>query len=167
MNKIYFYGGAFNPMTVSHLKIIENIFQEMSKDDLLVIGITDHDYKIFEFDYSLRFSIVFENLNAIKDKKNFKILKQNQRTWKFLNDNFKNNKIKLVIGQDEYEDLKAGKWHYYNEILNTYEIIMIPRTDGISSSKVRELIKEKDFKQLKIYISKNTFEILNDEGFIQ
>ena len=117
MNKIYFYGGAFNPMTLSHLKIIKNIFQEMSKDDLLVIGITDHDYKTFEFDYSLRFSIVFENLNAIKDKKNFKILKQNQRTWKFLNDNFKNDRIKLVIGQDEYEDLKAGKWHYYNEYI--------------------------------------------------
>jgi nicotinic acid mononucleotide adenylyltransferase len=51
MNKTYFYGGAFNPMTISHMKIIQSVLSEMDKDDLLIVGITDHDYKSFQFNY--------------------------------------------------------------------------------------------------------------------
>ena len=67
----------------------------------------------------------------------------------------------MVIGEDEWKDLKAGKWHYSNDILNTYNILTIPRTDDVSSSKVRELLKENVGKdELLKYITETTYNIL-------
>ena len=44
---------------------------------------------------------------------------------------------------------------------------MIPRTDGVSSSKVRELIKNKQFDEVKKYVSDKTFDILKAEGYVK
>ena len=154
---IYFYGGAFNPMTRSHLKIIKYIVN-LLEDGKLVIGITSHDYKTYEFDYELRKRIVEDNIKEFSDK--IEIVKQDQRTWKFFQ-TLPYKQITMVIGEDEWKDLKAGKWHYSNDILNTYNILTIPRTDDVSSSKVRELLKENAGKnELLKYITEITYNIL-------
>ena len=126
MNKTYFYGGAFNPMTNSHMKIIQSVLSEMDKDDLLIVGITDHDYKSFQFNYELREKIVFENCLTYCNypNKRVKIIKQDKRTWRFLNELGYKNYV-LVIGEDEYIDLKDGKWHHSEDILNSFEIKVI------------------------------------------
>ena len=155
---IYFYGGAFNPMTISHLKIIKYIINLLKDDDKLIIGITSHDYKIYEFDYETRKRIVEENIKEFFNK--IEIIKQDQRTWKFFQ-TLPYKQITMVIGEDEWNDLKAGKWHYSNDILNTYNILTIPRTDDVSSSKVRELLKENTNKdELLKYITEITYNIL-------
>ena len=160
-NKTYFYGGAFNPMTKSHLKIIQTILEKMSNDDLLIIGITDHDYKQFKYDYSLREKIVQKNCLSYCNHtyKRIKLVKQNKRTWKFLNELGYNNYV-LVIGEDEYKDLKDGKWYYSDLILENFEIFVIPRTDGVSSSKVRELFENKMFLTAMKYLTPTTIKLL-------
>lgn len=168
MNKLYFYGGAFNPMTLAHLEIINNILNEMDNDDWLTIGITEHDYKTFDYSYSIREYILTQNLlkYATPPFKHVRILKQDKRTWNFLHEIFdeeKQKNIVLVIGEDEYNDLKDKKWHYSKEILSTYQIKTISRTNNISATKVRELIaKNADFKELKKYITKTTYNILKN-----
>lgn len=161
INNAYFYGGAFNPMTLSHLNIIKNILSEMNNDDLLLIGITDHNYKKIEYSYELREKILTKNLLTYCNfpEKRIKLIKQDKRTWEFLNSLWY-KKYTLVIGQDEYEDLINKKWHYSDEILNTFKLKVIPRTDGISSTKVRELLKNKNFQIIKNYISEETYKLL-------
>ena len=145
-------------MTLSHLKIIKFIISKLEINDKLIIGITSHDYKTYEFDYELRKRIVEENIKEFSDK--IEIVKQDQRTWKFFQ-TLPYKQITMVIGEDEWKDLKAGKWHYSNDILNTYNILTIPRTDDVSSSKVRELLKENAGKdELLKYITEITYNIL-------
>jgi nicotinic acid mononucleotide adenylyltransferase len=162
MNKTYFYGGAFNPLTNSHIEIINTILNEMNNDDLLIIGITDHDYKTFQFSYDIRYFIVKQNCLTYCNHpyKRIKLIKQDKRTWQFLNELMYKNYV-LVIGEDEYIDLKNGKWFYSKEILDNFELKVIPRNNGISSTKVRELLKNNaTFEELKEYISDITYQIL-------
>lgn len=166
-NNTYFYGGAFNPMTLAHLEIIKDIIQNMNLQDILIIGITDHSYKQFKYDYDLRYKIVYYNvLKYINPPINkIKIVKQDKRTWNFLNqdDMKKYFPITLVLGEDEYNDLKDNKWHYSKDILNTYSIKIIPRTNNISSTKVRELFDNNaSYNELKNYITEETYEIIKN-----
>ena len=95
----------------------------------------------------------------------YKVIKQTERTWKFLQEKLKlTNNVTIVVGEDEWNDLKAGKWHYSNELLNTYNFKVIPRTNNISSSKVREIIK--NFNELTNYITKETYEILKRGNYL-
>ena len=163
MSKIYFYGGAFNPMTKAHLEIIKNILNNMKDEDSFILAITDHDYKTYSYDYNTRLKIVLENFKNIGFDYTlggrYKVIKQTERTWKFLQEKLKlTNNVTIVVGEDEWNDLKAGKWHYSNELLNTYNFKVIPRTNNISSSKVREIIK--NFNELTNYITKETYDIL-------
>mgnify|MGYP003305621535 CR=1 FL=1 len=62
---IYFYGGAFNPMTVTHQEIIADLIANMTDKDRLVIAITTHDYKTYQFPYEVRKEIITKNLARI------------------------------------------------------------------------------------------------------
>lgn len=166
---IYFYGGAFNPMTKTHLDIIKNILNEMKETDQLIVAITDHDYKTYDYDFNTRKQIVLENLKDIGFDYTlggrFQVIKQDQRTWRFLHTIKIDDDLTLVVGEDEWNDLKAGKWHYSDKILNTYKIRIIPRTDDISATKVRELIKSNASKnELLKYITEITYKMLNKES---
>lgn len=166
---IYFYGGAFNPITKAHLEIIKNILDNMKDEDSFILAIADHDYKTYSYDYDTRLNIVFKNLENIGFDYTlggrYKVIKQTERTWKFLQEKLKlTNNVTIVVGEDEWNDLKAGKWHYSKELLNTYNFKVIPRTNNISSSKVREIIK--NFNELKNYITKETYDILKRGNYI-
>jgi len=168
----YFYGGAFNPMTKAHFQIINQIEKEMVKDDLLIIGITNHDYKKFEFSYELRRKIILENLknNLSVNRINVKVVEQNQRTWKFLTEDYYISEIRpltIVLGEDEFNDLKAlNIWYYSKEILNTFPIKVFSRseeTKDISATKVRELLKQNvSFNELEKYISEITWNLIKN-----
>lgn len=171
---VYFYGGAFDPMTNAHLEIIENICKNMNKDDVFIIAITDHDYKNYLYDYQFRKRILCMNLEKFgfkpkfKQNSRFKIVRQNERTFNFLShctlmkEYVYRSDFIIVLGEDEWQDLRAGKWHYSKELLDIYNFYIIPRTNNISSTKARKLIAEKsDFNQLKEYISKDTYDVLN------
>ena len=170
---IYFYGGAFNPMTKAHLEIIENIIKDMNNNDEFILAITDHDYKTYTYDYYFRKRIVCKNLERFGFKprfnvnSRFKILRQSERTFNFLshctllkNYIYRDDFI-IIVGEDEWNDLNTGKWHYSKELLNTYKFKVIQRTNGISSTKVRELLKNNvGFDELQNYITRETYDIL-------
>ena len=133
------------------------------------IVIIDNDYKNYDYDYNTRLHIVLKNLKyaGFNDTLGGRVqlIKQDRRTWKFLNEvlNIKNN-LTLVIGEDEWNDLKNYKWHHSKDILDLYKIKVIPRTNDISSSKVRELLRNKaNFDELQKYITKETYNILKGE----
>ena len=118
---IYFYGGAFNPMTKAHLEIIKSILDNMKDEDSFILAITDHDYKTYSYDYDTRLNIVFKNLENIGFDYTlggrYKVIKQTERTWKFLQEKLKlTNNVTIVVGEDEIaknkfklKDMKTGE----------------------------------------------------------
>lgn len=154
----YFYGLAANPFTIAHDRIILSKMFDSREPNKVYVGITEHDYKSIELPYDLRKSLVEHELTPFIESGAVVVLKQDQRTYKFLTS--LDVKIDtIIIGEDEWEDLKAGKWHYSNEILNTWKIEVIERSDGISSTKVREMIKNGcSYEDIKHMISEDVFE---------
>ena len=162
-SRVYFYGGAFNPFTLAHQQIIDNIVKDMDDDDKLIIGVTTHDYKEYQYHHDKRYECVYRYMmNKYGMSICWQVLFQIDRTWNFLNKFIPEQDqdyITLIMGEDEYQDLQAGKWHHHEDILNTYKIKIIPRTNDISSTKVRALLNQNaDFNELKQYISKEVYE---------
>ena len=48
--------------------------------------------------------------------------------------------LTIVVGEDEYKDLKNGYWHNSEDLLKTYQFKVIPRTNDISASAARDII---------------------------
>lgn len=136
----YFYGLAANPFTKAHAYIIAKRLYSSVEPSNIYIGITDHDYKNIEMPFELRKSFVVDEFKPFIDEGIVTVLKQDQRTYKFLTSLDVKIDI-IIIGEDEWADLKAGNWHYSDKILDTWKIEVEKRSDGISSTKVRELIK--------------------------
>ncbi len=162
-----FYGGAFDPLTKSHEDIIKMLHGLFGRR--LVVGVTDHDYKKSWKPIEWRKGVVEQfcvdhfsypcGQNAWEEC-DVEVVVQNDRTYKFLKAHPKLDIGTIVIGKDELDDLVvAGKWHYSKELLDTYNFFVIPRTDGVSSSAVRNLIKEgkTDKETLLQYISAQTY----------
>jgi nicotinic acid mononucleotide adenylyltransferase len=138
--------------------------------DRLILGITSHDYKSYEFDISLRKNIV-ESFMQVQygDKSNWTIVNQDKRTWNFLHEiipDENQSQIVLIIGEDEHQDMLTGKWHFAKDILDTYNIKVIPRTDGVSASKVRKFISENRFEEVKQLVNNTTYNVLKEANIV-
>ncbi len=157
----YFFGLAASPFTKAHQRIIEDILAE-NEQNKVYVAITDHDYKSISMPWTLREKIVEANLIDYIAAGRVVILKQTERTYRFLS-SLHDWMDYVVVGQDEWNDLKAGKWHYSTELLNCWKWKVIPRAaDGISSSKVRELLDKgcRRYEEFKDLITKKTFNLL-------
>lgn len=156
----YFFGLAAAPFTKAHQKIIQDILDE-DQMNVVYVAITDHDYKEISMPWVLRRRIVEANLEEQVKQGRVKILKQTERTYKFLS-SLHDWMDYVVVGEDEWRDLKAGKWHYSAELLNGWRWKVVPRPeDSVSSTKVRELLKAgASYEKLKDFITEKTFSLL-------
>ena len=157
----FFYGLAANPLTLAHQKIVHEILDE-SPENKVYLGLTDHDYKKIELPYQLRERIVRANFRDEISSGRLVILKQDQRTYKFLS-SLHDMMDYVLVGTDEWNDLKAGKWHFSAELLRCWKWREVPRTDGVSSTKVRELMKQGvGYSMLKGMISRETYDLARE-----
>lgn len=156
----YFFGTAAAPFTRAHQKIVEDILAE-SPLNVVYVAITDHDYKEIVMPFRLRQGIVEANLADYIMKGRVRLLRQNERTYKFLS-SLHDWMDYIVVGEDEWKDLKAGRWHHSIELLHCWEWKVVPRLENaISSTKVRELLKAgASYEELKDYITEKTYSIL-------
>jgi len=157
----YFFGLAAAPFTRAHQRIIEDILAE-NEQNKVYVAITEHDYKTITLPWNLRERIVEANLVEQIAAGRVVILKQTERTYRFLS-SLHDWMDYVVVGEDEWNDLKAGKWHYSTELLNCWKWKVIPRaTDSISSSKVRELLDKgcRRYDEFKELITRKTFDLL-------
>lgn len=125
----YFYGGAFDPFTRSHLDIIKTINKQLSTNDELFVMVSGNDEKNYHTSVEDRFDIVTNVLNE-KLKTNVPtILKQDKRTYAFLGEHFKNDmsNITICMGEDEWNSLCAGKWVNYDLLLKNYKFLVVQR----------------------------------------
>lgn len=177
---IYFYGGAFDPITLAHEEIIKKLVKRCKNGDSVIVGITNNDEKNYTCDIDNRYKMVTSALHA-KLGDNFNkvtVVFQKARTYSFLS-NYP-GPITIVLGTDEAQALKENKWVNSKKILEKYELLVFSRdntTDNeqfisldkkfntISSSKIREIMYRNPFcshKDVKDYISHSTYDYIKE-----
>lgn len=180
---IYYYGGTFDPITKAHEAIIRKIKKEMRDSDKLIIGIVQNDEKNYNVSVNDRLNMVKKSLDA------HEIVIQDKRTYAYLDAHYRDEKITICMGDDEWYSLCSGKWVNWDLLLKRYEFmvfnrenkndeIMLPAginpnvtflgaadTDGISSTAVREILfknPECHYSDVRDYITHVVFRYIKD-----
>lgn len=180
---IYYYGGTFDPITKAHEAIIRKIKKEMRESDKLIIGIVQNDEKNYNVSVNDRLNMVKKSLDA------HEIVIQDKRTYAYLDAHYRDEKITICMGEDEWYALCSGKWVNWDLLLKRYEFlvfnrenkndeIMLPAginpnvtflsaedTDGISSTAVREILfknPECHYSDVRDYITHVVFRYIKD-----
>ena len=167
---IYFYGGSFDPVTNAHIDILKAISKKLRLNDMLMVGIADNDEKNYKTEINYRFTMVQDMVNEKLQKYNIRVVKQENRTYKFLQDYIAQtgvtiNDFTICVGEDEWKSLCAGKWVNYELLLKHFKFLVVNRDstneikapkgfntnvtvikanigEGISASKVREILSK-------------------------
>lgn len=185
----YIFGAAFDPITLGHIAIIKTIHKHLKENDEMYILVSNNDEKKYHTSLNERFDVVSMTLKSIFKTNKPCIIEQHKRTFTFLDENFNNqeNDITIIVGEDEWNALLDGKWHYSNLLLKKYkfmvarrngngklrdkdlynvsEVKMYDNCDEISSTKVREIFymnPETTYSDVKKYITKNTFKDIKE-----
>lgn len=142
-----YYGGTFDPPTKAHIEIIRRLIG--NANDNLIVGVTDQKWgsvksvwndrnrPVFSFEQRcklLRLALNCQGVRAVP------IVKQTDRTWRFLTLDMTEPIDAIVVGQDEWESLNRLEWQFSSLLMERYMFIVMPRGNGISSSQVREWI---------------------------
>ena len=184
----YIFGSWFDPFTHAHEAIIKAVKKRMRAGDKLHILVTDNDEKTNRTPADIRMQMV--RVALASKNVDYDIDIQTNRMYEYLWVNYRQvdpNEITVVIGDDEWKSLVAGKWLYSNRLLNTYRFLVFARdvsvaykqanctivvnskTKGISSSAVREIFRlnpECHYKDVQKYISKVVFNFIRHDGEI-
>lgn len=121
---IYYYGGTFDPITKAHEAIIRKIKKEMRDSDKLIIGIVQNDEKNYNVSVNDRLNMVKKSLDA------HEIVIQDKRTYAYLDAHYRDEKITICMGEDEWYALCSGKWVNWDLLLKHYEFMVFYREDN-------------------------------------
>lgn len=188
----YIFGSWFDPFTKAHKAILKTLQKKvLTKNDNLVICVTVNDEKQNRTPVEERYALVEKDLNAKKIPHTLVV--QPNRMYDFLHGEFFYNvnsfDITIVIGEDEFDDLMAGKWKYSQSLLKNYRFIVFKRAsdaithyhekftdsvmfmdidtefEDVSSSEVREIFRrnpECHYKDVQKHISRPVFEYIKE-----
>ena len=167
---IYFTFGRFNPPTIGHLKLLDQL---KDKQHIVFLSHTqDKKRNPLSWDEKLYFcELMFPNIIFSKNKD----IKDPFQAVKFLiQQNYTN--IRMIVGSDRIKPFNTMFNNYINKpdsndplMLNSFDIISAgdrnsnDNIEGVSASKVRALIKEK--KSIKEYCP--TLSIANEKKLRQ
>lgn len=186
MKKYGFFGGSFNPPTIAHERLAEEIAEKFNLDKVYFVPVGNYYNKTGLIDENKR----FEMLNSIKNDK-IDVLDIELHSKKKLmavdafdlvNNNFSSSENYFILGGDNLE--KLPNWKNATKCLNN-NIIAIQRGEKLaniisknklletnknrifefnanefynySSTEVREAIKKKDNKILKEMLNKKVY----------
>ena len=124
--KIAVYVGSFNPVHKGHIKVVKKILKEYV-DKVIIVPTMSYWNKnnLISIKDRINMLKLYETKDIVIDNKNnnyeftYQVLRNIQ-------DEYKNDKIYLVIGDDLLKDF--DKWKNVSEILK-YNIIVIRRND--------------------------------------
>lgn len=166
MERIGFFGGCFNPPTNMHINIANNLIKEGKLDKVIFVPMNDFYEKEGLIGASHRYNMLklalekYNNLKVddIEIKENRKLFAVDAFEVIHKSDFVKNTKkenIFLILGSDNYS--KMPNWKNYDKIKDKYNYIVINRDKNqISSTKIREMIKDNDKKVIE-YLPKEVY----------
>lgn len=190
---LYIYGFAADPITKAHLGIIRTVYKLMKDDDTLRLLLSDNDEKAYPTTFEDRAYVVNATLAPFMKDGISLIMRQDKRTYRFIQEHFADhgNEITIVMGEDEWVALCDGRWANYDLLLKRFRFLVIRRAgnevgfndvgpmlkmpkdmnpdvkiimpenvNGISSSKVRDILSrdpETQYRDVRDYVTHVTF----------
>ncbi len=150
------YFGSFNPIHNGHIKISEEILKKTEIDNIWMILSPQSPEKSSILDKNIRLRLMEIALRGLKNitisKIEFNMPQPNytHKTLKKILKEFPKEKFKIIMGQDNYENLSSWKEHEF--IQDNFEIIVYPREKennkyefseifNVSSSEIRNKIR--------------------------
>lgn len=169
MKRIGFFGGCFNPPTNIHINIANNLIKQGKLDKVVFVPVNDYYKKENLANANYRYNMLkiaiknYNNLEVddIEIKENrplfavdaFKVIHKSN----FAKETNRENTF-LIMGSDNFE--KMPKWKNYDKIKDKYNYIVIDRDEKeISSTKIREMLKNNDKKVLE-YLSEEVYKYI-------
>ena len=96
----------------------------MRDSDKLIIGIVQNDEKNYNVSVNDRLNMVKKSLDA------HEIVIQDKRTYAYLDAHYRDEKITICMGDDEWYSLCSGKWVNWDLLLKHYEFMVFYREDN-------------------------------------
>lgn len=184
--RIGVFGGSFNPPHKMHESIASQLIKKGLLDKVIFVPTSNFYPKAGLINDEER----LEMLKLMtKDKKEYIVsdyefgkLTYTYQTLEYFKNEYPNDQIYFICGSDNLEQLDT--WREYQKILGNYKLIVIPRkhdmdsllnkyeeyknniivaeldNNYISSTLVREYLKEKDYDKVKEYINKDVLEFI-------
>jgi len=123
---IYVFGAAFDPITKAHLAIIDQVVKAKKQEDEFFVMVSNNDEKDYPTSLEDRFEVVRSTLQAKFKDNRPSILEQDRRTYLFLQEHFVND-VTIVVGEDEWDALVKGKWHFHDLLLEKYKFMVFTK----------------------------------------
>lgn len=180
--KVGVFVGSFNPLHLGHEKVIELILNKKIVDKVIVIPTLSYWDKSIDVSIKDRINMLktIENDNVIINK----TLNNKKYTYQILNELSKEyNNLYLIIGADNI--ISFDKWKNVDEILKHHVIvigrndinindylnkfdrskfIIIENNNDISSTNIRELVKNNDYNSLKQIVNDKVINYIKDNN---
>lgn len=186
--KIGIFGGSFNPPHNMHKKIGLELIEKGYLDKVIYVPTGDKYQKKDLIDATKRYemiSVMIENSDdlSVSDYEIKNKLTYTYQTLSHFNHEYPKDEIYFVCGSDNL--LELDTWNNYHYILDKYKILVIRRgedeieekmkeypniikTDitmsNLSSTKIRNLIKEQDLEELSTKLDLSVIEYIQKEN---
>lgn len=163
MKRFGFFGGCFNPPTIAHIELIEQTIKDKNLDMVYFVPMGDlykkenlipafHRVNMLKIAMKEKMEILNISIDSKRDLKAID-------TFRIIEKEFNQSDNYFIMGSDNFENIKF--WKDSEELLRNYKYIVLNREDDISSSKVREKIKNNEdvsqfiYKDVEQYILEN------------
>lgn len=183
--KIGVYVGSFNPPHKGHIKIVNHLINNyLNKVIIIPTGNYWDKLDLVSIDDRINMLKYYKNENIIIDTKNNNIEYTYQILEK-LSKEYSEDELYLIIGADNI--VNFDKWKNYEEILK-YNLIILNR-DGInitqyleklnkkdkyiivndlpnidiSSTMIRNKLKDNDYENLSMYLDEDVYEYIKEK----
>lgn len=183
--KIGIFIGCFNPVHSAHIRCAEELFENKFVDKIIFVPVGDEYEKqgLVSANFRLKMLGLAINENPNFEVSDIEVERGKLYTYQTL-DYFKNlnsdDEIILIIGTDNLKEFHS--WQRADYILNTYKIIVLTRDNlskndflnyakysniifytsnkPVSSTKIREMIKAKNYELASQNLDKSVLEYI-------
>ena len=188
--KIGVYVGSFNPPHKGHIKIVNHLLNKNYLDKIIIIPTGNYWDKNNLVDIMHRINMLkfYEKENIIIDDKNNN-LEYTYQVLEELSKEYKKENLYLIIGADNI--INFDKWKNYKELLNynliifnrnninienyleklnkkdKYQIINDLESINISSTMIRNKVKNNDYSNLNKYIDEDILSYIKSINLYQ
>ena len=149
MKKLVILGGAFNPPTMAHFSVAQQIVNEVEEVDKVLFMPVNSNYKKAEMPTSNehRFNML-QMICKDLDKIEVSRLELDEprvlttiETLRILKEKYPDREIVFATGTDNLQELQT--WNNYLDILNEFEILVFER----GNDDFEEIVEKTDFLQ--------------------
>lgn len=127
---IIIYGGAFNPPTKAHYEIIKAVHEILKPESFVLLPVGNQYNKKDLVSFNHRYNMLslmkkhlpFITISRLEELEYFK---GTVNSLDALQESYKNRKLVLLIGADQYNSL--DKWIDYERLIKNYALIVVTR----------------------------------------